>query len=61
MFLRVRGDVIEECFFETDSCGSTQVAGSAANLLGLRPVSPGTVINKMGKRKRGGLNLEPGR
>lgn len=33
MFFRVRGDVIEECFFETDGCGSTQVAGSAATSL----------------------------
>jgi len=33
MFLRVNNDVIEECTFETDGCGSTQVCGSAATSL----------------------------
>ncbi len=33
MFLRVREEAIEDCSFETDGCGSTQVCGSAATSL----------------------------
>lgn len=33
MFLRVRDEVIEDCRFETDGCGSTQICGSAATCL----------------------------
>ncbi len=30
MFLRLNNEVIEDCQFETDGCGSTQICGSAA-------------------------------
>lgn len=33
MFLQVRAGVIEDCSFETDGCGSTQICGSAATSL----------------------------
>lgn len=33
MFLRVRDEVIEDCLYETDGCGSTQICGSAATCL----------------------------
>lgn len=44
MFLRVQDDVIEDCRFETDGCGSTQVSGSAATCL----VKGKTILEALG-------------
>lgn len=67
MFLRAHDDVITECRFETDGCGSTQVSGSAATCLAkgktilqaLGLISADTILKFLGGLPESEVALRP--